>query len=240
MTTTRFRRVLDLFCCEGGASEGYRRAGFLVYGVDNDPRALRRYPFPKHCGDALAVMRTLLAGGAVDFTHPDGTVEWLTLTDFDVVAGSPPCQAYSITANMPGAGGAEKFPALVPDVRELFVATGLPYVIENVPGAPMLNPVMLCGRAYGLGSARHRLFESNVWLMSAGCACGRHSGIPICGHGAPSSYRRRTGHSPQMSERKAAIDAPEWMTRDGLRESIPPAYTQHIGEQLLEVLDAAA
>jgi DNA (cytosine-5)-methyltransferase 1 len=237
---TRPLRVLDLFCCEGGASEGYRRAGFLPYGVDSDTRALRRYPFPKHHGDALAVMRTLLTGGAVDFTHPDGTVEWLTLTDFVVLAGSPPCQPYSRTRTMPGAGGAAKFPALVPDVRELFTATGLPYVIENVPGAPMVNPVMLCGRAYGLASARHRLFESNVWLMSAGCACGRDSGIPICGHGVPSSYRRRTGRSPDLPERRAAIGAPEWMTRDGLRESIPPAFTQHIGAQLLEVLDAAA
>jgi DNA (cytosine-5)-methyltransferase 1 len=213
--------LLDLFCCEGGASAGYAAAGFDVIGADNDARALRRYPWPSYHGDWRA-----------------GLAWALDSYDIAAIHASPPCQAYSTTRNMAGTGGAEKFPALVPDVRQALQATGLPYVIENVPGAPMPDAVMLCGRAYGLRSARHRLFESSTWIMSAGCACGRDAGIPICGHGVPSSYRARTGHSPKLAERKAAIGAPAWMSREGLRESIPPAYTQHIGEQLLAHLAA--
>src|SRR5215218_4959062 len=183
-------KLLDLFCCEGGASEGYHRAGFDVYGADNDPRALRRYPWPSYQGDWTDALTWALNHHNITAIH-----------------ASPPCQAYSTTRNMAGTGGPAKFPALIPDVRAALQATGLPYVIENVPGAPMHNPVILCGRAYGLASARHRLFESNVWLMSAGCACGRDAGIPICGHGVPSSYRNRTGRSPQLPELKAAIGA---------------------------------
>jgi DNA (cytosine-5)-methyltransferase 1 len=206
-------RLLDLFCCQGGASEGYRRAGFEVVGVDNVPQP--KFPFEFHQADALAFV--------AEHGH-----------EFDVIHASPPCQAYSQTKKFPGAGGADVFPALVPETRAALEATGRPWVLENVVGAPMPHAVLLCGRAYGLASGRHRLFESSVFLMSSGCCCGADRGMPIAGHGVPSWYRRKHGRSPALPERKAAIGAPEWMDREGLRESIPPAFTQHVGEQVLE------
>src|SRR5689334_9554370 len=127
-------KMLDLFCCAGGASEGYRRAGFDVYGVDIT--AQPHYPFPFHLGDALVVMRRLLLGEAIPFTHRDGAVEWLTLADFAAVVGSPPCQAYSVTRHT----HSKEHPELVEPTRDLFVESGLPYVIENVPGAPLVDP----------------------------------------------------------------------------------------------------
>ena len=65
-------KLLDLFCCEGGASTGYHRAGFEVYGADlfqyTDADGKRRgytrarYPFPSHQGDAVLLLCRLLAG----------------------------------------------------------------------------------------------------------------------------------------------------------------------------------
>lgn len=100
---SRRQKMLDLYCCEGGAAMGYYRSGFDVFGVDHI--AQRRYPFAFHLGDALVVVRRLLLGEAVPFTHPDGTVEWLVLADFAAVHASPPCQAYSVTKFLMAAGG---------------------------------------------------------------------------------------------------------------------------------------
>ena len=85
-------RLLDLFCCEGGASEGYRRAGFDVYGVDlfrhrgpdGKLRGYRRqrYPFPAIQGDCLAVMRSLLDWQRLEFDNGEA----LGLQDFAVIA----------------------------------------------------------------------------------------------------------------------------------------------------------
>lgn len=165
-------RLLDLYSCAGGAAMGYHRAGFDVYGVDKD--AQPRYPFAFHQGDALVVLRRLVLGEAVPFTHRDGTVEWLTLADFDVIHASPPCQIYSITNAMTRTD----HPDLLAPTRDVLVAIGKPYVIENVPGAPMRDYMVLCGSEFGLRAndvdgvplalRRHRWFESNVWLFGAG------------------------------------------------------------------------
>jgi DNA (cytosine-5)-methyltransferase 1 len=167
------RRLLDLFCCEGGASTGYSRAGFDVYGIDLFEKFTRkRYPFPAYTGDALLALMVLLEEGTLPFTHPDGTVEHLGLADFVVVTGSPPCQFYSITKHSHN----NDHPDLLGPVRWLVRATGLPYILENVPGAPMVDPLTLCGTQFGLVAndhdgrplhlKRHRLFESNMPLWA--------------------------------------------------------------------------
>ncbi len=130
-------RLLDLFCGAGGAAVGYARAGFEVVGVDIKPQP--RYPFEFHQGDAL--------------TYP--------LDGFDAIHASPPCQAFTALRSM---WNARDHADLVDATRQRLAESGLPYVIENVPGAPLREPIMLCGSMFGLGTGaaelrRHRLFE---------------------------------------------------------------------------------
>jgi DNA (cytosine-5)-methyltransferase 1 len=247
-------RLLDLFCCEGGASKGYDRAGFQVYGLDLFQKFSRkRYPFPSYQGDALDALRRLLAGDTLPFTDQDGTVEWLTLADFAAIAASPPCQFYSITKH----SHSNQHPDLIDPVRALLDATGLPYVIENVPGAPLRSPLTLCGTEFNLTATdedgqrlhlkRHRLFESNVLLLGAGgCRCAefKRRGFGVGGvysggsvDKAHAKYVRRGGYTPAKHVREALIGA-DWMTLDGLSQSIPPAYAEHIGQQLIAHVEA--
>jgi DNA (cytosine-5)-methyltransferase 1 len=254
-------RLLDLFCCEGGASMGYHRAGFDVYGVDlfrykDEDGKLRgfrrqRYPFRSHQADALGVMERLLAGHGVGFANADGTYDGARfLSDFDAIAASPPCQLYSISKN---AHSNSKHPDLVAPTRERLIATGLPYVMENVEGAPLIEPLRLCGTEFNLRATdtdglevwlkRHRLFESNVFLVGAG-GC-HHPKDILCagvyGNGSPSrdaAKARAGGYTPPSQGVRAALMGIDWMSRNGLSQSIPPSYTQFIGEQVLAHIEA--
>lgn len=213
-------KVLDLFCGAGGCSVGYARAGWDVTGVDKEPHA--DYPFELIVDDAMRVLDDL------EFVR-----------SFDAVHGSPPCPRYSsITAVN---GTQHLHPDLVGPVRERFVASGLPWVIENVPRAPLLSPVVICGKAMGLPYIkRHRLFESNLLLMSPGCACDSGPAYGVYGdHGDKNPARPHPdGHKRWGKARDVAhaqqIMGIDWMTSwDDLADAIPPAYTQFIGEQLL-------
>lgn len=221
-------RLLDLFCCEGGASVGYARAGFEVVGVDIAPQP--GYPFEFHQEDALEYL-------AEHFS------------EFDAIAASPPCQAYSITRNTHG----RQHPDLLAPTREALQATGRPYIIENVPGAPLVDPVTLCGSEFGLRARdtdgtevalrRHRLFESNVWLMGAG-GC-RHDATPIGGvYGGAWNRKpedrdrpRKGGYVPAVPVRAALLGIDWPVSEHGLSQAIPPAYTAFLGAQLLASLE---
>lgn len=239
-------KLLDLFCGAGGASVGYHHAGFTVYGADLHP--MPHYPFAFHQGHALDVLRTLLAGYRIFFTAPDGRHQTLALADFDAIHASPPCQAYSVTKY----SHSIEYPELIDPVRELLILTGLPYVIENVVGAPLHGPTTICGSMFDLtaydpatestlGLRRHRLFESNMKLSAPG-PC-RHN-LPVGGvYGGGSSKRSaardwpkgkggRGGYTPRTAVRRELMGI-DWMTSDELFESIPPAYTQHLGAQLM-------
>lgn len=236
-------KLLDAYCCEGGAAVGYARAGFDVYGVDNDPKVAKRYPFAIHIGDALRVMRRLNVGMTVDFQRPDGTVERLGLADFTAVHASPPCQLYTVANNIHG----NDHPDLLPPTRELLIETGLPYVIENVPGAPMENYITLCGLSFGLGVKRHRQFETSWFVFGAPECPPGHPGewVSVFGHtvlerghvvgkakgGGNTIKRRHLG----VERGRDAMGMP-WASRHGLSEAIPPAYTEWIGSQLLAVV----
>jgi len=226
--------LLDLFCGGGGAAMGYHRAGFEVIGVDIKPQP--NYPFEFIQADALG---TLLAwGDTVAEVSPD------------VIHASPPCQLYSVANNV----HQRDHPDLLPPTRELLMQTGLPWVIENVPGAPMLvgqhnffdgerNGVLVCGLALGCNVKRHRLFESNVPLQGTRCPPG-HPGdwLLVFGHtvlerghvvrqtpaGGNTVHRKHT-----TTERGREAMGIDWMNRDELSEAIPPAYTEFIGRQLL-------
>jgi len=138
-------RLLDLFCCAGGAGTGYHQAGFDVVGVDINQQL--NYPFTFVCADALKLDPEFIAS-------------------FDAIHASPPCQSYSDLAKRNG--NADDWPRLIEPVRELLIQTGLPYIIENVEGAPLINPVILCGTMFpGLRVIRHRLFEANFEIVAS-------------------------------------------------------------------------
>jgi DNA (cytosine-5)-methyltransferase 1 len=209
-------RLLDLFCGAGGAAVGYHRAGFDVVGVDIKPQP--NYPFEFWQADAL-----------------DPTIFYW----FDAIHASPPCQAYSRARILRN----REHPDLVAAVRDLLVATGLPYVIENVPGAPLRDPTVLCGTSFGLAAdgfelRRHRLFETSFPAMSLPCS---HllPALPIFGHSPNGDFMRRYGRGFDASLRYAAMGI-DWMNRNELSEAIPPAYTEHIGGYLMAEIKARA
>lgn len=222
-------RLLDLFCCEGGAAMGYHRAGFDVVGVDLDGKFARRYPFEFHQADALMYLR---AHGR----------------EFDAVHASPPCQRYS---HATVAGHAHKHPDLVGATREALLEVGVPWVIENVPRAPLIDPVVLCGSMFGLGAIdddgevlrleRHRLFESSVPLEAPG-PCRHNTDVRVAGSygGArrdkyEARYVRKGGYVPakHVQEQLLGID---WMTQHGLHQSLPPVYTEWVGTQVMNAI----
>lgn len=241
---TRRPRMLDLYSCAGGAGVGYERAGFDVYSVDKVPQPHNPHPF--YQGDALEVLRTLLAGGSITFSNG----ETLSLSDFAAIHASPPCQFYSVTRHTNA--HADEYPDLVAPTRELLIDTGLPWVIENVEGAPLIDALTLCGSEFGLRAIdvdgetlalrRHRLFESSIWLMGAGGCI--HDGTQVAGVYGGGRHRnvsdrdnpqRRGGYTPLGSVR-ADLMGIDWMTQHELSQAIPPAYTEFIGRQLIEQL----
>lgn len=232
--------LLDFYCCGGGASAGFSRAGFHVLGVDLAPQP--RYPFGFHQGSAFRALDALLAGGAVRFGDAAHGTYDVTLEDVAAVVGSPPCQAHTDLRHRTGL----TYLDLIPGTRERFVATGLPWIIENVEGAPLRDPLLLCGTMFGLGAAcrdgmrrqlwRHRLFESNVPLAAPSrCA---HAGQPVgvYGHSGGTSLR---GYKGRVQECRDALGI-DWLPQAGLAQALPPVYTQHLGRQLLAAVARAA
>ena len=210
--------LLDLFCGAGGASVGYHRAGFDVVGVDIEPQP--HYPFEFIQADALAFLYELGPLPA------------------DVIHASPPCQRYSVTRTLHDV----EYPDLVYPTRRLLRNAGLPYVIENVVGAPLIDPVKLCGSSFGLGVRRHRLFESNLPLWSSQCSHREQPNpIDVTG-GGPSKGPRTDGGGGRsrkpvnVGEARTAMGI-QWMTRNELNEAVPPAYTEFLGHQIRDHLD---
>ena len=222
-------RLLDLFCGAGGAAMGYHRAGFEVVGVDIKPQP--RYPFEFRQMDALDALWLV--------RHDDGTHRW---SRFDVIHASPPCQAFTRAQN--ARQQAHLHPDLLTPTRELLEATGLPWVIENVPGAPMRADLILCGTNFGLEASgfevrRHRWFESNVELGLAMPCSHRLPAMPVFGHNPNADFYKRYGHGITIDAKQRAMGI-DWMARQELSESIPPAFTELIGHQLMSHLKAEA
>ena len=205
-------KLLDLFCGAGGASEGYSRAGFEVTGID--VKHGKRYP------------HTYIRGDVRDYLD----VEFLR--QFDVIAASPPCQTFSATKHLRNAQGKSTAKVnMIPEVRDALIASGKPYIIENVPNAPLINPVQLCGSAFQLKVRRHRLFESNVPLVGTGCYH-KEQGKPVGIYGSMRDEIPNGGHTAKtMAEANEAMGI-DWMIWGELVESIPPVYTQWLGEQI--------
>lgn len=213
--------ILDAFCCAGGATRGYQQAGFYVVGIDIEPQ-------PHYCGNEFIQADALELLADAEF-----------LSRFDAIHSSPPCQEFTVYRNCrPDAK--PRWPNLIPQTRELLEASGLPYVIENVPKAPLVKPIQLCGTSFGIPVRRHRLFESSFDLVA-----------PPCNHAAfterrfPGSTNRPNGRTVcnvgeyrvPLVVQKECMEV-EWsVTLHELSEAIPPAYTRHIGQQLAAVIE---
>ena len=202
-------RLLDLFCGAGGAGEGYRRAGFDVTGVDIRPMPRNPHAFVQ--ADAM--------------TYP--------LDGFDAIHASPPCQQYT---PLRARQGWKEYPDLIAATRSRLVAAGVPYVIENVPGAPLTHTITLCGGMFGLRTYRHRRFETSflIWQPEHPVHVARTS-----------TQKRRRDFDAGMhisitgdvgSWLGPACMGIDWMDGNELSQAIPPAYSEFIANQILEVV----
>ena len=206
-------RALDLFCGAGGAGMGLHKAGFDVVGVDIKPQP--RYPFEFHQADALA--------------YP--------LDGFDFILASPPCQAHTAMKTM---HNAKEHPDLIPASRERLIASGVPWVIENVIGAPLRSPIMLCGTMFGLGLQgadlqRHRMFEASFpIILTPQCQHGARRTIGVYGEGCRDSRRKsdRSVDEFTVEQGREAMGI-DWMTLAELCQAIPPAYSEYLARQAL-------
>jgi DNA (cytosine-5)-methyltransferase 1 len=221
-------RLLDLFAGAGGAAVGYHRAGFEVVGVDIAPQP--RFPFEFH------------QAHAVEYVMEHGA-------EFDVITASPPCKVATSLKWFSERYGTEHLD-MIPATRMALRHFGKPYVIENVVGARLRGPIMLCGSSFDLGVQRHRLFESNLPLDSLPCdhkgQAERSPGYPVKRYhsGKPvitmspviGVFGRGQGLGPGEVELWKQAMGIDWMTRDEMAQAIPPAYTEYIGEQLMEHL----
>lgn len=215
--------LLDLYCCAGGAAMGYHRAGFDIVGVDIDPQP--NYPF------------TFVQADALDYLAEHGS-------QFDARHASPPCQAYStITPE----SARERHAMLIEPTRDLLQEIGGPFVIENVEGARkhLRNPVRLCGSAFDLRVRRHRYFETNWPLLGTTCTHDQQGEVVgVYGqHPDRKRHWRPDGTSrgvkaTSLEDASDALGGVEWMTWLEMAECIPPAYTEHIGRQLIAHLGA--
>ncbi|MEU3514633.1 SAM-dependent methyltransferase [Streptomyces sp. NPDC006654] len=210
-------RLLDTFCCQGGASVGYHLAGFDVTGVDIHPQP--RYPF------------AFIQAEAVEFIREHGA-------EFDFIHASPPCQHDSKCQRIQK----REHPDLIAPTRAALESIGRPWVIENVGDAvPKLrDPVMLCGTMFRLETYRHRFFETGGWsLPQPGHPAHRvpqaKMGRPI----PPGHYGQFIGNFSGVDHARHVMGVP-WMNRDGIRECVPPAYTQWLGTHAVTALDTAA
>ena len=202
-------RLLDLFCCAGSAARGYEAAGFEVVGVDIEPQP--NYPFEFHQADAL--------------TFP--------LSGFDAIHASPPCQAFSLGSI--SAGTRHKHPDLIEPTRRRLSSAGVPWVMENVPGAPLQAPAKLCGAMFGLPLVRIRHFESSFYLLTP-APLKRETGRDfICLAG----NARKKGQTNAVALQALGLPSGVRMTRYEINQAIPPAYTAFIGRQLMQQVRAA-
>lgn len=210
-------RALDLFCGAGGATRGLQLAGFHVTGVDIRPQ-------PQYCGDM--------------FVQGDAVSPPFDLSQFDFIWASPPCQAYTGMQRLNTRAPKRDHPKLIDPVRELLRASGVPHCIENVPGAPLDRPLILCGSMFGLKVRRHRLFESNFYILQPQC---RHDldGRPIAVYGdhpqTPGDKTFNVNRARTLAEGRDAM-AIGWMDWRPLTQAIPPAFSQFIGKAAIAYL----
>lgn len=224
MTKKPTPRLLDVFCGAGGAAFGYHLAGFEIVGVDSEPQP--RYPFRFIQADAMEYLATA------------------DLSRYDVIHASPVCKAYTECNLSPK----DRYPKLIGTVRRLLTQADVLYDIENVMGArhDLRATLLLCGSMFGLPIQRHRLFEiggTDLFLCPPAPCDHRKATINVYGHsvwdssliGTPRKDGKRRPDSIPLAIGREAMGI-SWMGIGELAQAVPPAYTQFIGEQLLQII----
>jgi DNA (cytosine-5)-methyltransferase 1 len=219
-------KLLDLFCGAGGAGEGYRLAGFEVTGVDIVSQPSNPHDFIQ--ADALDCLES-------------------SFHKYDAIHASPPCQAYSRLKALTK----KAHPKLIVKVRKLLKATGKPYIIENVIGAPLCSRsdifgnhgVILCGSMFGLGVWRHRVFETSFPVPQP---VHRHDLVPlpvdVSGTGGPRKGARLSSGGGDSRKPRSIAEAQEvmginWMIRREINQAVPPRYTEYLAKYLIESIE---
>lgn len=217
-------KLLDLFCCAGGAAVGYQRAGFTsVTGVDIAPQPHYPYKF--------------IRADAIEYLAAHGH-------EYDAIHASPPCQVHSDLAKLHRSKGLAydlRHKDFIPQTRALLQSIGTPYVIENVEGAPLIAPVILCGTMFNLRVIRHRLFECNFPVFQPD---------HVRPHPLVFTHDKRKRHYGKLDPYTAFVQVTgggncpiesakkamgiDWMNKKEMNEAIPPAYTEYIGKYLLQ------
>jgi DNA (cytosine-5)-methyltransferase 1 len=220
-------KALDLFYGAGGATRGLMQAGFAVTGVDLRPQ-------PRYCGNAFVQADALVHLATVD------------LSRFDFIWASPPCQRFTALKTAPGTKGDAHLDLIVP-TRELLRDSRIPYAIENVVGAPLINPVVLCGTMFGLRTPngaelrRHRLLEASFPFLTPPCTHGKGPVVGIYGahvrdRRRPSGTNHKSGSNLPWAHAFIAMGVPVGsMTLAELSDAIPPAYSRFVAEQWLRL-----
>lgn len=216
-------KIADLYSGAGGAARGLQRAGFFVVGYDIKPQ-------PRYAGDEFRLRDVMTI-------TPDEL-----RAEFDAVWASPVCHDYS-KARRNGKGLTLN---QIPPTRTLLELTGLPYIIENVEGSPLISPTKLCGQMFGLPIRRHRWFESNVLLLQPPHEKDKghiYDGtlVPVWNGGSHYTIDRRP--VPIETRRKSAMEQAmgiDWMTKYEITQAVPPAYSEFLGKQLIKLLETAS
>lgn len=207
------KRLLDLFCGGGGCTKGYQNAGFYVVGVDINPQ-------PRYCGDEF------YQDDAIEYVKKYGHL-------FDAIHASPPCQEYTKSAKQWRLNG-NKYPDLISKTRDILIKSGKPYVIENVPNSPLINPIILNGSLFGLLVHRPRLFECSFHIKQPNIPKTKQPikmGRPI----KDGDIIQPVGHFSNVGYAREQMGI-DWLVRDELSQAIPPAYTEFIGKELMKIL----
>ncbi|MFB7306513.1 DNA methylase [Streptomyces sp. NPDC056192] len=226
---SRVLRVLDAFCCIGGAARGYQQAGFHVTGVDIRPQ-------PDYCGDVFH------QGDAVEFIRAHGA-------EFDFIHTSPPCQGEGAPTKGSNAArnalSGRTHPRLIVPTRAALNAVRRPYVIENVPGSEVRKDLRLCGEQFGLGVLMHRYFELGGWTIPQPAHPVHRGKVRGWRHGryfdGPYVAAYGKGGGKATTEEIQQAKRIDWSADHfNLREALPPAYTHWIGTAFLSSARAVA
>lgn len=187
---------------------GYHRAGFEVTCVDWEPQP--------NLPSQFQFIRIDLRELDLEFVR-----------SFDALHFSPPCWEHTDLAKRNGTKGT--YDDFIDECRAIGEASGRPWIIENVSGAPLRDPITLCGTMFpGLRVLRHRLFESNVELTAP--PHGKHPHVY--------TLDKRKAHYGKLNQDTAFVQVTgggncskanasvamgiDWMTKDELNQAIPP------------------
>jgi DNA (cytosine-5)-methyltransferase 1 len=210
-------RALDLYCCGGGSSTGLHQAGFEVTGIDIVEQ--NNYPFRFIKANVLEL--------DADF-----------LKQFDLIWASPPCQQYTSAGTQWRLEGKE-YPDLIEATRELLKQSGKPYIIENVPGSPLIQPVELCGSMFGLRTYRHRLFETNFPVKQPMHMAHIFKNAKMGRPPKDDEYLHIVGHFSGVPLAREIMGLPN-LNQYELAQAIPPAYSKYLAEEYLSAKEQSA